>query len=176
MYGGHLGVALAAWARRRRVPLWLLLVAAQLPDWTDAGLCLTTGLRGPDALYSHGLLQVAAGAILLALVYAMATRDATGAAILAALVLSHYPLDYLTGRKPTWPGGPVIGLGLYRRPAIDFAVEAAVIATGWLGYRRALPRSARRDGTVPALLAVLLALQALAGIAFSLDIGGRVKC
>ena len=38
MYAGHLGFALGAYSFRRTIPLWLILIAAQLPDWLDAGM------------------------------------------------------------------------------------------------------------------------------------------
>lgn len=176
MYGGHVGAALGGWSLRRSVPLWLPIVAAQLPDWMDAGLCVAGRSRGPLGLYSHGLVPVVVAATVLALAYLVWRRDAMGSVLLGALVLSHLPLDYVTGMKPTWPGGPVIGLSLYAHPAADIALETLVIVAGWSAYRARLPREVRDGGMVYASLALLLALQLAAGIAFFLQLGGHVKC
>lgn len=179
MYAGHVGAALGARALRRTVPIWLLVVAAQLPDWMDAGAC-TLGLpRGPGALYTHGFGAVGIAAATMALLFATWTRDARGALVLALLVLSHWPLDFVTGLKPTWSGGPVVGLDLYSRPGADVLVEGAVIVAGWLVYRRTLPREARAGSAgraVAGIAAALLALQVAAGVALALQLGGRIKC
>src|SRR5688572_30885343 len=52
-----------------------------------------------------------------------------------------------------WPGGPLVGLSLYERPALDFLVEAPVIVAGWLLYRRSLPALSRNSRYSMALLA-----------------------
>jgi hypothetical protein len=176
MYAGHLGFALGTYSFRRTLPLWLVLVAAQLPDWFDVGMCLANRHRGPYGLYTHGIHVVAGAALLLAAIYTLVRRDAIGGGVLAATVASHYALDYLTGIKPTWPGGPIIGLQLYSRPLADLLLEAATIFIGWLLYRRTLPHHARSDGMVYAVLFSLLALQIIAGLAFFLNLGGQMKC
>jgi hypothetical protein len=176
MYVGHLGVALAARWVRRTVPLWLLCIAAQLPDWFDVGLCLMSNDRGPAGLYTHGLHVVGGAALGLAVAYALLTRDITGGLIVGLTVASHYALDYLTGIKPTWPGGPLIGLRLYERPAIDVVLESLTILGGWTLYRRTLTPERRVLWRTYAMLFVLLAVQLVAGIALYLRLGGHVKC
>lgn len=104
------------------------------------------------------------------------TRDATGMLIVALVVLSHWVLDYFTGIKPTWPGGPIVGMNLYARPVVDFALESATILVGWLLYRRTLPKSVRNHGWTYATLLMLCTLQVLAGAAFALSLGGHAKC
>lgn len=94
---------------------------------------------------------------------------------MAALVVSHVLGDYITGLKPTWSGGPMIGLQLYRHPEWDFVVEAIVVLIGWLIYRASLPGDRRSAQDTWALLGVLFALQALADIIFFLSPGLR-KC
>lgn len=177
MYAGHLGFALGAYSFRRTLPLWLLLLASQIPDWLDAGACIADVDRGGRyGLYTHGWIPVGIAAVVCGLVALLLTRDAAGALLVALVEVSHYPLDYFTGRKPTWPGGPIIGLDLYRSPMADLALEGAVIVVGWLLYRRTLPDDVRNDGMTFATLFALLAFQIVAGIAFLLSIGGRVKC
>ena len=177
MYAGHLGFALGAYSFRRTLPLWLLLIASQIPDWLDAGACIADVDRGgPFGLYTHGWIPVGLAAVACALIAFLITRDVAGALLVALVEASHYPLDYLTGLKPTWPGGPIVGLNLYSRPMVDLALEGAVILVGWLLYRRTLPRGVQNDGMTYAVLFALLALQVFAGIAFLFSIGGHVKC
>ena len=176
MYAGHIGFGLGAYSFRKTVPLWLLLIAAQIPDWLDAGYCVADLDRGPYGLYTHGFIPVAAAAVLAALFTYVLIDDASGALLVALVVASHWGLDYLTGIKPTWPGGPVVGLNLYARPVVDVILESATILIGWLLYRRTLPRSVRNSGWTYAILFTLCALQVLAGVAFALSLGGHPKC
>jgi hypothetical protein len=171
VYAGHVGLALGL----RRVPgapaLWLLVLAAQGPDWGDV-LAEVTGLVPADRGWGpHGMPLLAAGAVA---VGALAARLApaasrTPAALLAGgAYLSHWVCDYVTGQKPTWPGGPMVGRSLYDHARADFALEAAVVLVGWALWRTTLPPldgrpGGRRARLVPALLLVaLLALQAIA--------------
>lgn len=164
MYVGHIGLALGLRAAPNAPSLWLLVLAAQGPDWVDAAL-IVTGRLPPDlARGGHGWLPVAAGGAAVALIAAgsaVARRRRAGlaAAVAAAAYLSHWPADVVTGLKPTWPGGPVVGFGLYRHQLADLAIESAVIAAGWWLWRRSLPTGARPGALDWALLAVLLGLQ-----------------
>lgn len=176
MYAGHLGFALGAYSFRRTIPLWLVLIASQLPDWLDAGMCMASMDRGPYGLYTHGIAAVTIGAVVFGVVALLLTRDLAAALIVAGVVMSHYLLDYLTGLKPTWAGGPIIGLDLYARPMIDLVLESLTVIVGWLLYRRTLPQSVRNDGMVYATLFALIALQIVAGVVLALSIGGHIKC
>lgn len=175
MYAGHVGLALGAKGIRPALPLWVLIIASQLPDWTDATACLSGLHSATPGMFSHSFPAVALLTLLGAAVYLTATRDIKGTAFVAALVVSHALGDYVTGLKPTWIGGPMIGLQLYRQPAWDFVVEAGVILVGWLVYRASLSRDRRAAHDTWALLGVLFALQALADIVFFLSPGLR-KC
>ncbi len=176
MYAGHLGFALGVSSLRRSVPLWLLLVAAQLPDWVDVGICATGGSRGVAGLHSHGFFSIAVSIGVLGTVYLLASRDWVGALVIALTTVSHYALDLLTGIKPTWTGGPIIGLGLYKDPVVDAVLEGATILIGWLLYRYTLPKERRNSIFTYAILLSLILFQAAAGIAFYLKLGGDVKC
>jgi hypothetical protein len=176
MFAGHLGFALGTYSFRRTIPLWLLLIAAQLPDWLDAGACFADVNRGPAGLYTHGVYAIGIAALLLAIGYVLVTRDAIGCLLVALTVISHYGLDYLTGIKPTWPGGPMIGLELYNRPLIDLIMESGVILLGWWLYRRTIRQELRDAARVYLLLFGLLAYQVVAGLAFVFNIGGQMKC
>jgi hypothetical protein len=58
--------------------------------------------------------------------------------------VSHWPADFITGIKPTWPGGPTVGLLLYAHPLGDILVECALIVVCWLAYTRSLPTVSRK--------------------------------
>lgn len=175
MYGGHVGIALAGKGYRSTVPLWVLLIATQLPDWADAAACYAGASSPPSEILSHSLPAVAVLATVFALFYYVAARDVAGSALAGAIVVSHMIADYVTGLKPTWPGGPFIGLELYRHPALDFGIESIVIIVGWMIYRRSLPVDRRDSSPVRVMLFCLLLLQLAASVSFSLFPGIK-KC
>lgn len=176
MYGGHIGVALGAKGMRSTIPLWVLLIATQLPDWVDSAVC-ATGISSspPSGMLSHSLPAIAVLAAALSFLWYASARDAPGAGLVALIVISHTIADYATGLKPTWPGGPLIGLQLYQRPMIDFIVEAIVIVAGWSIYRRSLEPDRRKSGPAVLLLTSLLFLQLAASASFALFPGVK-KC
>jgi hypothetical protein len=171
MYIGHAGAALAAKRVRKSIGLLVLLIATYTPDWVDTGLCLM-GRYNDYQLYSHSIPAVSLFALVTFALYALVSRDLKGALVVAAVIVSHMFLDWITGYKPTWPGGPMIGLRLYDHPIADFAVEAVVIALGAALYARTLPARAkgetgkqpgtaglRRWSDATIMFAALLALQ-----------------
>jgi hypothetical protein len=158
MYIGHVGAALAAKRVRAGVGLLALLVATYTPDWVDGGLCLA-GIPNPEGMLSHSVPAI----LLLSLVgfaaYAFKSRDPKAGLIVAGVILSHMVLDWVTGSKPTWPGGPTIGLGLYAHPVLDLIVEGVLIVIGTLLYARTLPPRRRPWMDLSIMLGALLALQ-----------------
>jgi hypothetical protein len=160
MYIGHIGLALAGKGVRRLAPLWLLVLATQGCDWVQAVACVAAP-AGASAMWSHSVPAVAILAVALALASYQLTGDRGVAALTGALTLSHLLADYVTGVKPTWPGGPMIGLDLYSAPLGDLAVETAILVLGWQVYRRSLTPESRSTGLTRALLLMLGATQLL---------------
>jgi len=158
MYIGHVGAALAAKRLRASIGLFALLVATYVPDWVDGGLCLA-GVHNPEGMLSHSIPAVILFAVAGFTVYALSTRDFTAALIVAGVIVSHVLLDWITGYKPTWPGGPMIGLQLYGHPVADFVVEGLVIVVGAVLYGRTLPPRRRPWIDVTIMLGALLVLQ-----------------
>jgi hypothetical protein len=158
MYIGHVGAALAGKRARRSIGLLVLLVSTYAPDWVDTGLCFA-GAYNPQGMLSHSIPAVAFLALVGFVAYGIATRDWRAAGVVAAVIVSHMLLDWITGSKPTWPGGPMIGLQLYERPVADFLAEGVVIAIGAVLYAKTLPprRSPWIDSS--AMLGILLLLQ-----------------
>lgn len=158
MYIGHVGAALAAKRARASIGLLVLLVATYTPDWVDAGLCLA-GVYNPDAVLSHSVPAIALFALVGFAAYALRTRDWKGGLLVGGVIVSHMLLDWITGYKPTWPGGSIIGLGLYGHPIADFIVEGVLIVVGALLYARTLPPRRRPWIDISIMLGALLALQ-----------------
>jgi hypothetical protein len=153
MFLGHFGVALAARHVAPRPSLGTSIMAAQWADgiWplfvllglehveVSPGITRVTPLDFVSYPYTHSLLADGIWAVLFALVYGSLRRDWRGAGWLAVLVLSHWVLDVVAHRPdmPTWPGGPVLGLGLWNSLPGTLIVEFALFASGaWL-YARA---------------------------------------
>jgi membrane-bound metal-dependent hydrolase YbcI (DUF457 family) len=158
MYIGHVGAALAAKRLRASIGLFALLVATYVPDWVDGGLCLA-GVNNPQGMLSHSIPAVFLFALAGFVVYALSTRDFAAALIVAGVIVSHMFLDWITGYKPTWPGGPMIRLQLYGHPIADFVVEGLVIVVGAALYGRTLPPRRRPWIDVSIMLGALLVLQ-----------------
>jgi len=158
MYIGHVGAALAAKRLRVSVGLLVLLVATYTPDWVDTGLCLAGGYNTGEML-SHSIPAILLFAVIGFVAYTLITRDRAGGALVAAVIVSHMFLDWITGTKPTWPGGPTIGLQLYSHPIADFIAEGVVITIGALVYARTLPPRRRPWLDLTIMLGALLALQ-----------------
>jgi len=145
----HFGVAMAA---RRVAPLpslGTLLLAAMLVDgiwplflllgWEQVeivpGITTVSPLLFADYPYTHSLLLGVLWAALLAGGYYALRRDRTGAGWLAALVLSHWVLDFAAHRPDLalWPGGPKLGLGLWYSLPATLVVEFGIFGAGaWL--------------------------------------------
>src|SRR2546423_5174024 len=164
MYIGHVGAALAAKRLRATIGLLALLVATYTPDWVDTGLCLV-GRYDEKAMLSHSIPAVLLFALIWFASYSLLTRDTPGALIAGGVVVSHMLLDWITGSKPTWPGGPMIGLSLYNHPLADFAAEAVVIVVGTILYARTLPPRPRAWVNASIMLGALLMMQLLIDVA-----------
>jgi membrane-bound metal-dependent hydrolase YbcI (DUF457 family) len=173
MFIGHYAVALAA---RRAVPaasLGLLVAAAQLSDliWpilllagiehvrVTPGITRMTPLDFTDYPVTHSLLGCAIWATASGAVVWLWRRDRTLALVTAAVVISHWVLDFVTHRPDLqlWPGSPTrVGLGLWNSPAATIALEAGMFAAGSALYLRGT-RARDRAGrwAVGSLLAFL---------------------
>lgn len=152
-----------------RVSLPMLAVAAQFLDllWPvlllagkehvriTPGITRVTPLDFYDYPISHSLLTSVAFGIGLALLYwsaprrrsPVAGRESSGepgiraALVIAALVPSHWVLDWLTHRPdlPLVPwGGPKVGLGLWNSVVGTIAVESAMFFFGVWVYVNAV--------------------------------------
>jgi membrane-bound metal-dependent hydrolase YbcI (DUF457 family) len=178
---GHFGLALAAKKVAPKPSLGTLVLAAQLVDgvwpvflllgWETAeivpGITTVTPLLFKSYPYTHSLVAgVVWGALLGGAYYAL-RRDRGGALWLAALVISHWLLDFVVHRPdlPLWPGGPRVGLGLWNSLPATLAVEFGLFGAGvWL-YLNAT-RSRDRWGSVLLWLFVATLVVIYLGIVF----------
>ena len=174
MLAGHYSAAFVAKATQPRVPLWMLLLAAQCVDILWAVFVLTgvervrfdTSLASnPLDLYympfTHSLLGSLVWA---ATVFGIArwALASTGAALtVGATVVSHWFLDLLVHRPDLtlWGGDvPKLGLGLWNHPAAALLVEFALLgATVWVYLRTRAAAPMRRGVLV--MVAVLTVVQ-----------------
>ena len=175
MFLGHYGVALAAKRVAPRVSLGVLVAAAQLADlvWpvmvllgverirlnpTDNPFLNITFESYP---WTHSLLAGVVWGVLAALGYYALRHSRGGSTIVGLVVVSHWVLDWITHVPdlPLYPGGPLVGLGLWRSPTATIIVEAIVFITGLVTYLRCT-RAVDRTGTwtLWAFVALLVAL------------------
>lgn len=181
MFIGHFAAGFAAKRIAPRGSLPAYFAAAQLPDllWPvlvavgvervtiAPGDTAFTPLRFDSYPISHSLaLDVLWGA-LFALGLWWATRSRSAAAVSAALVVSHWLLDFASHRAdmPLVPGGSRYGLGLWNSVPGTLAVESALFAMGVALYAQATkPRD--RVGRYGLIGLVLLLVTAYLGAAF----------
>ena len=164
MYAGHAGIAIALKGGERRVSIVALTLACFGPDWVTAAL-LVAGQGELAGVLSHSIPAVLVGAAAAAWLYRLSGRPGAGS-ILAGWLL-HWPADLLTGKKPMVLASPLVGLGLYDRPAVDFVVESLVVAAGCVLYARSYPRRADVRRVIVILGVSLIALQGVVDVALA---------
>jgi membrane-bound metal-dependent hydrolase YbcI (DUF457 family) len=156
VFAGHAALALFAKANRPRVALALLVPVAFAPDLIEVA---ADALGHHNREISHSLVSVGLGATVVAVVYWLVKRVAADAVVVWLTYVSHWPADYITGLKPTWPGGPMVGLVLYTRPIADACLESALVVLCWFAYRQSLPATTRRRAMLLLVPLGLIAMQ-----------------
>lgn len=178
MFLGHFGAGFAGKAAAPRVSLGTLFLAAQLLDllWPTLllvglerveiapGATRVTPLDFVSYPISHSLLAVVLWGLALGGVFWLARRSVRGAAVVGALVVSHWLLDLVVHRPdlPLVPGGGArLGLGLWHSLPATLVVELAVLGVGLALYLRRT-RARGRAGSLGlwGLVAFLLAIYA----------------
>jgi len=175
MFIGHFAVAFAAKRAAPRVSLGTLFIACELVDllWPaflllgfesvaiHPGDTAFTPLEFISYPWTHSLLMCALWALAMALAYFFIRKDASAAAVVGAVVLSHWILDAVVHRAdlPLVPGGAVrVGYGLWNSIAGTLLVEGTMFAAAVALYVAAT-RAKDRIGSVGlwAMLALLVA-------------------
>jgi len=153
MFLGHVAVGLAAKKVAPKASLVWLVAAPGLLDllWPVflavgleevrivPGITAVTPLDFVRYPISHSLLLSVVWGLLAAGFYFAARNDRTGAAVVGALVVSHWVLDWISHRPDMpltpWPGTKV-GLGLWNSVPATLAVEGSLFAFGVVLYAR----------------------------------------
>ena len=165
MFIGHFAVAFGAKRAAPAVSLGTLFLACQLADllWpvlvlagverfeVEPGATVVTPLNFIHYPYSHSLLALVLWGAAFALVYKLLRRSLWVApVVLAAVVLSHWVLDYATHRPDmpvTFASPQKVGLGLWNSLPGTLIVELLLFGIGVALYLRATaPRD--RTGTI----------------------------
>ena len=177
MFIGHFAAAYAAKRLAPQTSLGTLFTAAQLPDvlWPvlliagvehaeiAPGDTAFTPLRFDSYPISHSLVTVVAWGALFGAVHFWGQRRKRDAVVLAALVVSHWLLDFVSHRPdmPLWPGGPKLGLGLWNHVGATVGIEVLMFAFGlWLARDATRPLDRIGSGGFTMLALVLLLLYA----------------
>lgn len=151
MFIGHYALALGAKRAAPRTSLGVLFAAAQLVDLIWPILLLVGVERvtpAPGAApflrldftwypWTHSLVMALVWAVVAGGAYLALTRYRTGAVVVAALVASHWLLDYVVHVPdlPLVPGGSArFGLGLWHSVAGTVAVEGTMFVAGMALY------------------------------------------
>ena len=171
MFVGHFAPALVAATHKQAPSLPILFIGAQLVDWVFFGLVQTgaeavriipgfTAMNPMDLHHmpwTHSLVGSIGWGVAFALVlvaFNLASR--AGAAIAAAVVVSHWFIDLLVHVPDLTLTGqpPKLGLGLWNHPALAMGLEAGLTlaALWWFAKRTG------RGGAPLLVLAVTLAL------------------
>lgn len=164
MFIGHFAAAFAAKKADRKLSLGATFVAAQWLDllWpvllltgiehaeitTDAAAPLP--LQFTDYPVSHSLLAVAGWSLLMGFLCYLLVRRRKAAILIAALVLSHWVLDWLV-HVPDLPLSPFTdakeGLGLWNNRLLSLALELVLFATGVYLYTTST-RAVNKKGSI----------------------------
>jgi len=153
MFLGHFALAMAAKRAAPRLSLGSLFVAAQFADllWpilvlagverveVRPGITAVTPLDFVSYPWSHSLAMLAVWGVLLGAAFMAARRGAAAAGMIAALVVSHWLLDFASHRPdmPLSPGGRrMLGLGLWNSLPATLVVELGLYALGLAIYAR----------------------------------------
>jgi hypothetical protein len=178
MFIGHFGLGFAAKRIAPRVSLGTAFLAAQFIDllWPtllllgletvriQPGATAVTPLVFEHYPITHSLLAVIAWAVAVGGVFWMLRRNARDAAVVAALVVSHWLLDAVVHAPdlPIAPGGAArVGLGLWNSVIGTQLVEVPLLLFGaWLYARTTRARDKAGQWGLWGLVAFLLVVHA----------------
>ena len=173
MFIGHFALGFAAKRLTPRVSLPILFGAAQLADilWPFLvafgieqvrivpGITASTPFDFVSYPYSHSLLFLIIWGVIFGFLCSRTVGNGRTFIVIAALVVSHWVLDFVTHRPdmPLYPGSPKFGLGLWNSVAGTIAVELVMFAAGvWIYVRATRARDRIGQWTFWSLIALFL--------------------
>ena len=153
MFVGHYGISFIAKRTDRTIPLWVLFIAVQLLDVVWAPLVLlgvekvriVPGFTATNPLdlyympYTHSLPAALLWSVAAAAIYRIVRSSRLRACLfVGSAVFSHWVLDFLVHRPdlPLFDDSAKVGLGLWNRPALAFALEAISLLGGMALFLR----------------------------------------
>ena len=152
MFIGHYALAFGTKRFAPTVSLGMLFLACQFADllWPtllllglerveiEPGNTAFTPLNFISYPYSHSLVMLLAWSAIVALAYRVVRGGpARAALVVAALVVSHFVLDFISHRPDmpiTTSGATKVGLGLWNAPIATLVVESLMLIAGVLIY------------------------------------------
>ncbi len=174
MFAGHYAPALAAGALKRAPSMGAAFLAVQFVDVLWAGFILTgveharlepgylamSNLVLYDMPWTHSLAAALVWSLFLGLIYRAFDRGGgwPAAAVIGALVLSHWLLDLLVHAPDLalYPGGPKVGLGWWDMPALALGSELGLFVIGFTLYMIATRGKSAIGAVLPWLTAALM--------------------
>ena len=173
MFIGHFALGFAAKRAAPTISLALLFTACQLADilWPvfvaaglesvriAPGITAFTPLDFVSYPYSHSLVALCLWGALLGSACWLFGAGARASLLVAALVLSHWLLDFVSHRPdmPIYPGGALWGLGLWNSVPATLIVELLLFGTGlWVYVRATRARDSVGRWSFAGLVAFLL--------------------
>ena len=120
--------------------LWPFLLAAGVEHVrVDPGNTAVTPLDFVSYPYSHSLVMLVVWGAAFAWIYGRLSGVRGAFTVIAALVVSHWVLDFVTHRPdmPLYPGSAKFGLGLWNSINATIALELPLFAAGVWIYARA---------------------------------------
>lgn len=174
MFVGHYGVSFAVRKAAPAIPLWVLFLAVQWLDVMWAPLVLlgieqvriVPGFTATNPLdlyympYTHSLVAAILWSAGAAWAYRLMRSGELRACLLVGLaVFSHWVLDFVVHRPdlPLYDNAAKVGLGLWDRPMLAFALEAGLLLGGMALYLQSQRTRLRATAT---LGIVMLGVQA----------------
>ena len=167
MFIGHYGPAFIAATSRRAPKLGTLFIAAQLVDLAFfsflligvehmrlvPGITAMNPMDLYDMPWTHSLVGALAWSAGFALLIWRWRRSVVAAAIVGAVVVSHWLIDLLVHRPDLTIAGnpPPLGLGLWDHPAIEIPLEL-LFAFGGLAFFISRTRATRPRAWLPITL------------------------
>ncbi|WP_027088286.1 metal-dependent hydrolase [Cohnella panacarvi] len=191
MFAGHFGLAAGVKAKAPELPLWVLMVSAQLLDVAFIPM-VVAGKESMDftqhgegygkaiihADYTHSLL----GALLIAIIAGVICEKIWGARagwVAGGVAFSHWVLDLIVHRAdmPLLPGNwgdfPLLGFGAWRSEMLSAGMELLLLSTGFVMYVRYAFRKAGSEKRKTALLTSVILGIVLAGL-LATDVSGML--
>lgn len=180
MFIGHFAPAFIAATHPKSPNLALLIIASQLVDFGFFGLALfgienfriTPGITAMNPLdlydmpYTHSLAGASIWGIGFGAIIYTFTKNIKGAIIGAAIVVSHWVLDFLVhGPDLTLIGSPPkLGFGLWNHPIIamplEFIITFAALAFYGIKTKAVQKSNSKKSYALYTMIAILLLLQA----------------